>query len=116
LSAYELWVGVDNVRDALTRERLFTEAALDIHQNFLMRRVRFVESVLERKIRWTKAVAEMLRKDPARVCGLVRKESTNEGVDRTHKHRLRLARHGDYCPQRRKRGYPEDSTEARLPS
>jgi len=75
-------VGVDNVRDALTRERLFTEAALNIHQNFLVRRVRLVENVLERKIRWAEAVAEMLRKDPATVCGLVRKECTTGGEDK----------------------------------
>ena len=73
MSAHELWMGVDNIRDALTRERLVTEAALDIHQNFLVRRVRIVENVLERKIRCAEAVAEMLRKNPATVCGLVRK-------------------------------------------
>jgi hypothetical protein len=50
LSAHELWVGVDNVCDALARECLFTEAALDIHQNFLVCRVGLVENILERKI------------------------------------------------------------------
>jgi len=74
LLAHKLGVGMDNVRDALTREGLFTEAALDIHQNFLVRRVSLVENVLERKIRRAEAVAEMLSKDPATVYDLVRKE------------------------------------------
>jgi len=43
-------MGVDNVRNALAREGLFTETALDIVQDFLVRRVRVVEYILERQI------------------------------------------------------------------
>ena len=81
MPAHELWVGVDNVCDALTRERLFTEAALDVHQNFLVRWVRLVENVLERKIRCAEAVAEMLRKDPPTVCGPVSKNVPRDGKE-----------------------------------
>ncbi len=74
LLVHKLGVGMDNVHDALAREDLFTEAALDTHQNFPVRRVSLVENVLERKIRRSEAVAEILRKGPATVYDLVRKE------------------------------------------
>ena len=68
---------MDDVCNALTREGLLTETALDVDQHFLMRGVRLVENVLEREIRRAEAVAEVLREDPAAVCSHVNKSDTN---------------------------------------
>jgi hypothetical protein len=76
---HKLGMGVDDVRDALTRERLLTEAALDVVQDFLMCRIRLIENVLERKIRRAKAVAEMLSKYPTTVCSQVCQQSNVNG-------------------------------------
>lgn len=55
------------LRNALSCERLFSESALDIIQNFGMRRIRFVERIPEREIRWSKPVTEVLGEDPSAV-------------------------------------------------
>lgn len=68
---HELGMGVNDVRDTLARERLFTETALDIAQDLLVRRIRLVQNIFEREIRRAKAVAEMLCEDPAAVCSHV---------------------------------------------
>jgi hypothetical protein len=36
---YDIRMGMDDVRNAFTRERLFTETALDVAQNLLVGRV-----------------------------------------------------------------------------
>ena len=80
-------MGVNNLCDALTREGLFTEAAFDIHQNFLVCWVCLVKNVLECRVRCAETVAEMLGKDPATVL-LSRQERMYHGRGRTtHKHR-----------------------------
>jgi hypothetical protein len=61
-------MGVNDVRNTLARERFFAETALDIVQDFLVRRIRLVQNVLEGEIRRAKTVAEMLCEDPAAVC------------------------------------------------
>lgn len=48
---YQVSVVMNCLRNALSCERLFSESALDIIQNFGMRRIRFVERIPEREIR-----------------------------------------------------------------
>lgn len=71
--AHELGMGMDDICYALTCERLFAETALDIAQNFQVRRVCLVENVPESKIRRAQAVAEMLRENPATICSTISK-------------------------------------------
>jgi hypothetical protein len=75
---HDFRMGVDDVRNALTRESLFTETALDVDQDLLMGRVRLVEDVLEREIRRAEAVTEMLGEDPAAVYSHVNKSNAKE--------------------------------------
>ena len=75
---HDIGMGVDDVRNALTRERLFTETALDVDQDFLVGRIRLVEDVLEREIRRAEAITEMLGEDPAGVCSHVNKSKAKE--------------------------------------
>lgn len=66
--AHELRVGVDHLGDALARERLLAEAALDVVQHLGVLRVLLVEQAAEREVRRPEPVAEVLREDPAAVC------------------------------------------------
>jgi hypothetical protein len=75
---HDIRMGVDDVRNALTRERLFTEAALDVDQDLLVGRVRLVENVFECEIRGAETITEMLREDPARVCSHVNKSKAKK--------------------------------------
>ena len=61
-------MSVDDLLDALARERLLPEAALDVVEDARVSGVRLVQEVLEREVRLPKPVTEMLRKDPATVC------------------------------------------------
>ena len=56
-------------RDALPRERLLPEAALDIVQDAGVGGVGLIQEVLECKVRLAKPVTEALRQDPATVRG-----------------------------------------------
>ncbi len=104
---------MNHVGDTLTCERLLTETPFDIVQNLGVSGVRLIEDVLEGKIRGAKAVAEVLRKDPARVWSLPQKENINGNETRTHKRRPRPAQRAETdWPQRR--GYPEDNRAAKL--
>ena len=60
-------MGVYDLLDALGRERLLPEAALDIVEHARVRRVRLVEDVLEREVRLPQPVTEVLREDPPAV-------------------------------------------------
>ena len=66
-AAYQLGVAVDDLRDALAREGLLPEAALDVVEHARVRRVRLVEDVLEREVRLPQPVTEVLREDPPAV-------------------------------------------------
>ena len=66
-TAYQLGVAVDDLRDALAREGLLPEAALDVVEHARVRRVRLVEDVLEREVRLPEPVTEVLREDPPAV-------------------------------------------------
>ena len=57
-------MAVDDLRDALARERLLPEPALDVVEDARVRRVRLVEDVLERQVRLPQPVTEVLREDP----------------------------------------------------
>jgi len=58
---------MDDLCDALTRERLFSESPLDIVQHLCMRRVVLVQHISELEVSRTEAVAEVLREDPPTV-------------------------------------------------
>ena len=60
-------MAVDDLRDALAREGLLPEAALDVVEHARVRRVRLVEDVLEREVRLPEPVTEVLREDPPAV-------------------------------------------------
>ena len=60
-------MAVDDLRDALAREGLLPEAALDVVEHARVRRVRLVEDVLEREVRLPEPVTEVLRKYPPAV-------------------------------------------------
>jgi hypothetical protein len=66
-ATHKLRVGMNHVGDTFTCETLLTETPFDIVQNLGVSRVRLIEDVLEGEIRGAEAVAEVLRKDPARV-------------------------------------------------
>jgi hypothetical protein len=85
------------VRNALTRERLFTETVLDVVQDLLVGRVRLVEDVPEREIRRAEAITEMLREDPTAVsvCSQVNKSNARSRDEaHTHKHKRHPGSHG----------------------
>ena len=62
---------VYDLLDALARERLLPEAALDVVEHARVGRVRLVEDVLEREVRLPEPVAEVLSENPAAVCDSV---------------------------------------------
>ena len=64
-------MSVDDLLDALPRERLFPESDLDVVEDARVSRVRLVKDVLEREVGLPEPVAEVLREDPAAVCGSV---------------------------------------------
>ena len=61
-------MSVDDLLDALARERLLPESALNVIEHTRVCRVGLVEDVLEREVRGAEAVAEVLGEDPAAVC------------------------------------------------
>ncbi|KAH8114627.1 hypothetical protein DFH11DRAFT_1543891 [Phellopilus nigrolimitatus] len=65
--AHERGVRGDEVHDALAREGLLAEAALDVVEDLCMGGVRGVERVAQREVRGAEAVAEVLREGPAGV-------------------------------------------------
>lgn len=67
VEAHEFGVRVDDLCDTFTSESLFPEAPLDVIQYLRVCRVGLVQQILQRKIRRTKPVAEMLREDPSAV-------------------------------------------------
>ena len=79
-------MAVDDLCDALARERLFPEPALDVIENARVRRVRLVEDVLERQVRLAQPVTEVLCEDPSTVCHEIPMSDRAEcgaGSDRT---------------------------------
>lgn len=58
---------MDHLRNALSRKRLLPEPSLDVVQHLSVRWVGLIQDILEREIRRTKAVAEMLGEDPAAI-------------------------------------------------
>jgi hypothetical protein len=58
---------LDRLGDTFTRKGFLSETSLDIIQDFGMGGVIFVQNIFERQIRGTKAVAEVLSKDPTAV-------------------------------------------------
>ena len=67
-AAYQLGVAVDDLRDALAREGLLPESALDVVEHARMCRVGLVEDVLESEIGLAQSVTEVLGEDPSAVC------------------------------------------------
>jgi hypothetical protein len=65
----QLGVRMDDVRDALARERLLPESPFDIIQHLGVRRIVLVQHIPELEVRRAEAVTEMLRKDPPAVYG-----------------------------------------------
>ena len=59
---------MDNLRNALSREGLFTEPALDIIENFRVRRVRLVQQAAKADVCRAQTVTEVLCEDPTTVC------------------------------------------------
>ena len=58
---------MDNLLNALPRERLLPEAALDVVEHARVRRVRLVQNVPQREVRLSEAVTEVLGEDPTTV-------------------------------------------------
>ena len=67
-STNQLCVSVNDLLDALARERLLPEAALDVVQDAHVGGIRLVQEVLEHEVRLPKPVTEVLREDTATVC------------------------------------------------
>ena len=65
--ADEVWLSEDSLLDTLTRERLLTEAALDVVKNFRVGCAGLVENSAESEVGRAETVAEVLSEDPARV-------------------------------------------------
>ena len=66
-------MSVDDLLDALPRERLLPESDLDVVEDARVSRVRLVKDVLEREVGLPKPVTKVLSEDPAAVCGSVSK-------------------------------------------
>jgi hypothetical protein len=60
-------VRMDDLRDALARERLLPESPFDIIQHLSVRRVVLVQHIPELEVCRAEAITEMLRKDPPAV-------------------------------------------------
>ena len=66
-NTHQLWVSMDNLSNALPRERLFSETPLDIVEDLCVKCVRLVQDVPQVEIRRPEAVAKVLRKDPTAI-------------------------------------------------
>jgi hypothetical protein len=58
---------LNDIRNALPRKGLFTEAALYVIENLCMIRVGIVKNILEPNVSRTKTIAKVLGKDPSAV-------------------------------------------------
>ena len=70
-------MAMDDLGDALAREGLLPEPALDVVEHARMCRVGLVEDVLEREVRLPQPVTEVLGKDPSTVCNADQSEHVN---------------------------------------
>ena len=70
-------MAVDDFGDALAREGLLPEPALDIVEHARMCRVGLVEDVLEGEVRLPQPITEVLGKDPSTVCNGDESEHVN---------------------------------------
>ena len=70
-------MAMDDLGDALAREGLLPEPALDVVEHARMCRIGLVEDVLEREVRLPQPITEVLRKDPSTICSGHESENAN---------------------------------------